>query len=111
MLQSAGWREQNFKGKRHFSTVVRALLMASCMSFSVGCSTVKVHLYDHQILHPYLGTKTAVKLFIRSFSDYYLHGQQMVMALDVPFCFVADTLLFPYDLMAKIRRQQQLPSG
>ncbi|ODB82266.1 hypothetical protein A3194_18515 [Candidatus Thiodiazotropha endoloripes] len=97
-----------------FESFYRALLVASIISLSVGCSTVKVHLNDHDILHPYLGTKSAVKNFIRSFSDFYLYGQQVVMATDVPFCFIADTLLFPYDLMVKLRRHQRqrpLPSG
>ncbi|MEW8276164.1 MAG: YceK/YidQ family lipoprotein [Candidatus Thiodiazotropha taylori] len=34
--------------------------------------------------------------------------------MDVPFCFVADTLLLPYDLMVKLRRHQRqrpLPPG
>ncbi|MCG7872728.1 MAG: YceK/YidQ family lipoprotein [Candidatus Thiodiazotropha lotti] len=88
--------------------------MASIISLSLGCSTVKVHLDDHDILHPYLGTKTAVNNFIRSFSDFYLYGEQFVRAMDVPFCFVADTLLLPYDLMVKVRRHQRqrpLPPG
>ncbi|MEJ2622476.1 MAG: YceK/YidQ family lipoprotein [Candidatus Thiodiazotropha sp.] len=85
--------------------------MALLLSLSAGCSTVKVHFYDHHILHPYLGTETAVKEFIRSFSDYYLYGQPILMAMDVPFCFAADTLLLPYDLIIKIRRQQKMTSG
>jgi uncharacterized protein YceK len=112
MMTSEGcWRETIVKGKRHLSTVGCALMMVFIMSLSVGCSTVKVHLYDQQILHPYLGTKTAVKEFINSFTDYYIYGQQFLMAMDVPFCFAADTLLLPYDIIIKIRRHQQMPSG
>ncbi|MCG7984191.1 MAG: YceK/YidQ family lipoprotein [Candidatus Thiodiazotropha lotti] len=103
-------RRAEFRAKKTekgcFHSFYRAVLVASILSLSVGCSTVEVHLDDHDILHPYLGTKTAVNKFIRSFSDFYLYGQQMVMAMDVPFCFVADTLLLPYDLMVKVRRHQ-----
>ncbi|ODC02088.1 hypothetical protein A3197_21370 [Candidatus Thiodiazotropha endoloripes] len=109
----AGFRaKKNLKGC--FQSFYRAVLVASIISLSLGCSTVKVHLDDHDILHPYLGTKTAVNIFIRSFSDFYLYGEQFVRAMDVPFCFVADTLLLPYDLMVKVRRHQRqrpLPPG
>ncbi|MEW8239773.1 MAG: YceK/YidQ family lipoprotein [Candidatus Thiodiazotropha taylori] len=81
--------------------------MATILSVLTACSTVKVHLQDHHILHPYLGTKTAIHNFIRSFSDFYLYGEQFVRGMDVPFCFVADTLLLPYDLMVKLRRHQR----
>ncbi|MCG7966853.1 MAG: YceK/YidQ family lipoprotein [Candidatus Thiodiazotropha taylori] len=88
--------------------------MASILSVLTACSTVKVHLQDHDILQPYLGTKRAVHNFIRRFSDFYLYGEQFVRGMDVPFCFVADTLLLPYDLMVKLRRHQRqrpLPPG
>ena len=103
----AGLRQRKNRKKRRFQSFGRAVLVASILSVSIGCSTVKVHLDDHDILHPYLGTKTAVNVFIRSFSDYYLYGQQVVMAMDVPLCFVADTLLLPYDLMVKTKRHQR----
>ncbi|MCG8015514.1 MAG: YceK/YidQ family lipoprotein [Candidatus Thiodiazotropha sp. 'RUGA'] len=104
----------NKNQKGCFQSICRALLVASILSVLMACSTVKVHLQDHDILHPYLGTKRAVHNFIRSFSDFYLYGEQFVRAMDVPFCFVADTLLLPYDLMVKVRRHQRqrpLPSG
>ncbi|MCG8089480.1 MAG: YceK/YidQ family lipoprotein [Candidatus Thiodiazotropha endolucinida] len=90
-----------------FQSICRALLVATILSVLTACSTVKVHLQDHHILHPYLGTKTAIHNFIRSFSDFYLYGEQFVRGMDVPFCFVADTLLLPYDLMVKLRRHQR----
>lgn len=99
----AGFRA-NKNPKRCFQSICGALLVASILSVLTACSTVKVHLQDHDILHPYLGTKRAIHNFIRRFSDFYLYGEQFVIGMDVPFCFVADTLLLPYDLMVKLRR-------
>ena len=84
------------------------LTLASMLLLSVsGCSTVKVHVYDHDILHPYLGTKTAVRGFFNSFTDYDYYGQPFLMAADVPLCLVADTLLFPYDFIVRVDRHKQ----
>jgi uncharacterized protein YceK len=75
----------------------KLILSALFTLFITGCSTVKVHSYDHEILHPYLGTETALDGFYDSFSDYVIHNQASLMAIDIPFSFVADTLLLPYD--------------
>jgi uncharacterized protein YceK len=90
---------------------IRSCLLAALLLFVSGCSTVKVHALNHDILHPYLGTKTAVKAFVISFKDYHYYGEQYLMAVDVPFCFVADTLLFPYDFIVHYRRHNQLGEG
>ena len=99
----------------HLNPTVKRLklraMMAIVVSFlllsSAGCSTVKAHAYDYNILHPYLGTKTATRNFVRSFSQFTYYGEQILWAADVPLCLVADTVLFPYDLIVRNRRHNQ----
>lgn len=86
----------------------KLLLPALCLLFITSCSTVKVHSYDQNILHPYLGTKTAIDVFYDSFSDYVIYNQVTLAAMDIPFCFVADTVLLPYDLVVWLNRRSGL---
>ncbi|MCU7937055.1 MAG: YceK/YidQ family lipoprotein [Candidatus Thiodiazotropha sp. (ex Dulcina madagascariensis)] len=67
-----------------------------------GCSTLKVHLFEHEIVHPFVGTKTAVRQFGNSFTDFDYYGEQFLWAVDIPMCMVADTLLLPYDLYVSL---------
>lgn len=85
----------------------KLILSALSSLFITGCSTVKVHNYNDNILHPYLGTKTAVSGFSKSFSDYVMYNQVTLMAIDIPFCFVANTLLLSYDAVAWFTRQNE----
>lgn len=109
------FHQQKLSQKVSYKRLAITLLLIQIPFSLAACSTIKVHAYDHDILHPYLGTKTAVKAFVNSFSDYYIFGQQFLMAIDVPFCFAADTLLFPYDLIVRSNRhshaKQQADEG
>ncbi|NOY71846.1 MAG: hypothetical protein GXP14_05630 [Gammaproteobacteria bacterium] len=67
------------------------------ISFIQGCSTVAVHLAEGSQPTPYAGTKMALQKTKKSWSDYYFYGQVMFVVADVPFSFIADTVLFPVD--------------
>lgn len=47
---------------------------------------------------PYLGTGKAFKNTADSIFDYDYFGEVFVRVWDIPLCFVADTLLLPYDI-------------
>ena len=83
--------------------IIYILLLVFPLSLT-GCSTVKVHASNHDILHPYLGTQQAIRGFYDSFSDYVIYNQATLMAIDIPFCFAADTLMLPYDLTVWLNR-------
>ena len=80
-------------------TFMRIGLILILMLFICSCSSIKVHANNSSAVHPYAGTKLAVKSFFDSFVSYDYYGQPSLMAIDVPLCFFADTLLLPYDLI------------
>jgi uncharacterized protein YceK len=80
------------------------LLLYIVISLS-ACSSIKVHATNHDILHPYLGTERAIQGFYDSFSDYVIYNQATLMAIDIPMCLVADTLVLPYDLVVWLNRR------
>jgi uncharacterized protein YceK len=62
-----------------------------------GCSTIAVHSDKEVTPSPYAGTHIAVTKTKRLWYKYDYYGQIMLSAPDVPFSFVADTLLYPID--------------
>jgi uncharacterized protein YceK len=81
------------------------LLIIFILLPATGCSTIKVHARNHDILHPYLGTEQAVQGFYDSFSDYAIYNQATLMAIDIPLCLAADTIALPYDLVVWLNRR------
>ena len=69
-----------------------------------GCSTVIIHSTVDSKPTPYAGTKRAMRETNKAWSDYYFYGQVMFVAPDVPFSFIADTLLFPFDYLNQAER-------
>lgn len=63
-----------------------------------GCATIEVHSGENSTPAPYSGTGLAVKNTGRSVFDYEYFGEVFVRAVDVPLCFIADTIIFPYDV-------------
>ena len=63
-----------------------------------ACSTIQIHSDNSIIPSPYLGTKYAAIKTLRYWKNYDFYGQVVLVALDVPLCLVADTLLLPYDI-------------
>jgi uncharacterized protein YceK len=96
-------RKRNENWRRNWITVISIWLL----SMTNGCSTINAHRSDHDILHPYLGTKSAVSHFYNSFFDYTYYNEATVRAVDIPFCFVADTILIPYDTFIWSKRQSR----
>ena len=62
-----------------------------------GCASIQVHSDPDVTPDPYLGTKQALRNTKRYWHDYDFYGQVALVALDIPLCVVADTLLLPYD--------------
>ena len=62
-----------------------------------GCSSVRVHSDPDVTPAPYVGTKQALRNTKQYWYDYDFYGQVALVALDIPLCVVADTLLLPYD--------------
>ena len=76
------------------------LLMLSCLH--CGCATIDAHQQPSSPA-PYVGTGQAIKNTANSVFDYDYYGEVMVKAWDVPLCFVADTLLLPYDIYQTVK--------
>ena len=106
MSNSIFYSKKRLQG-RCLAGLITIMPVLSAALLATGCSTAKVHVYDHDILHPYLGTKTATRLFVRSFSEYSYYGQPFLMAMDIPLCLVTDTVLFPYDLIVRAKRHSR----
>lgn len=66
--------------------------------FFNGCSTVAVHSKSGVVPKPYAGTNIALKNTKRQWYKYDLYGLIVLTALDVPFSFMADTVLYPIDI-------------
>jgi uncharacterized protein YceK len=62
-----------------------------------GCSTIAAHSDKEVTPSPYAGTHIAVTKTKRLWYEYDYYGQIMLSAPDVPFSFMADTLLYPID--------------
>ena len=71
------------------------LLLVTVLS---ACSTIAVHSDKEVTPSPYAGTNIAVMKTKRLWYEYDYYGQIMLTAPDVPFSFVADTLLYPIDV-------------
>lgn len=70
------------------------LLLVTVLS---ACSTIAVHTDKEVTPSPYAGTNIAVTKTKRLWYEYDYYGQIMLSAPDVPFSFMADTLLYPID--------------
>ncbi|MFC1774061.1 hypothetical protein ACFL3A_12010 [Pseudomonadota bacterium] len=71
------------------------LLLITVLS---ACSTIAVHSDKEVTPSPYAGTNIAVTKTKRLWYAYDYYGQVMLSAPDVPFSFMADTLLYPIDV-------------
>lgn len=75
----------------------KKIIAASMFLFFVsGCSTIVAH-SEHKTPIPYAGTKSALKEVKKSWYDYDFYGQVYIYAIDTPFSFIADTVLYPID--------------
>ncbi len=66
-----------------------------------GCSTVAVHSSKEAAPPPYAGTNIAFSKTKQHWNNYDYYGEVMFTVLDVPFSFLADTLLYPMDVYKK----------
>jgi len=63
---------------------------------ATGCSTIVAH-SERVVPVPYAGTKAAMKKLKKSWQHYDVYGQVYLYIIDMPFSFIADTLLYPID--------------
>ncbi|WP_455203760.1 hypothetical protein [Kaarinaea lacus] len=79
--------------------IAALFVVNTVVGFTTGCSTIHVH-NDKSISvpGPYVGTKRAIKKTEYYWNNYSFYGQPLYVAMDVPLCFVADTLVLPIDL-------------
>jgi len=61
-----------------------------------GCSTIVAH-SEKETPAPYAGTKAAMSKMKKSWQHYDVYGQVYLYIIDMPFSFIADTLLYPLD--------------
>ena len=71
------------------------MLLAVVLS---GCSTVAVHSKDDVTPPAYAGTNVALTKTKKLWYNYDYYGEIMFTVFDVPFSFMADTLLYPIDV-------------
>jgi uncharacterized protein YceK len=84
--------------------ISRSIGLMLLLIFINGCSTVSVHIQNPNMVHPYVGTKVAIKRFFNSFVDYDYYGEQFLYGMDIPLCLVTDTVLLPYDLIVTLKK-------
>jgi len=75
-----------------------ALVFLFLIAILGGCSTVVVHTKVDATPPPYSGTKIAFTKTKQSWYKYDLYGAIVLSVFDIPFSFMADTLLYPIDL-------------
>lgn len=75
----------------------KIIVASMFLLFVSGCSSIAAH-SEHEAPMPYAGTKSALKEVKKSWFDYDFYGQVYIYAIDVPFSFIADTVLYPIDV-------------
>ncbi len=74
------------------------IILSFIFVFAVsGCSTIVAH-SEREASMPYAGTKSAIKNMKKSWYQYDIYGQVYLHVIDMPFSFIADTLLYPLDV-------------
>ena len=75
-------------------------LLAVVVIVCSGCSTIQTHKGSGDYVRPYIGTSHAIQKAKRVWNnyDYEYYGIFELHALDVPACFILDTIILPYDL-------------
>jgi len=68
---------------------------------SGGCSSVVVHTKVDATPSPYSGTNIALTKTKKLWYKYDLYGAIVLSVFDVPFSFLADTILYPIDIYRK----------
>lgn len=63
-----------------------------------GCSTIVVHSKPDVTPPPYAGTGVAITKTKKQWYNFDFYGAVTLTAFDVPFSFLADTVLYPVDL-------------
>ncbi|MBL1277345.1 MAG: hypothetical protein COB30_014780 [Ectothiorhodospiraceae bacterium] len=76
----------------HANIIVTSVLVL----FMSGCSSIAMHSQQETPV-PYAGTKQAFKKAKKTWFDYDYYGQFNFYAIDVPFSFITDTVLYPID--------------
>lgn len=71
--------------------------MLMLVAFLAACSTIEVHSEIGITPKPYLGTIYALHKTKKYWGHYDFYGQVVLVAMDIPLCLIADTLLLPYD--------------
>lgn len=73
------------------------IIVMSVFVLSVGgCSSIAAHSKQKSPV-PYAGTKSAIKQAKKTWFDYDFYGQFSIYAIDAPFSFIADTVMYPID--------------
>ena len=75
----------------------RIALLSIPLVFLAACSTIQVHSENGITPKPYLGTNYALHKTKKYWDHYDFYGQVVLVAMDIPLCLIADTLLLPYD--------------
>jgi len=78
------------------STYVKIIVLGVFVLSVSGCSSIVAH-SKQETPAPYAGTKSAIKKAKKSWYEYDFYGQFSIYAMDAPFSFIADTLLYPLD--------------
>ena len=77
-------------------THIKSIVLSVLVLFMSGCSSIATHSQQETSV-PYAGTKQAFKKAKKTWFDYDYYGQFTLYAIDVPFSFITDTLLYPID--------------
>ena len=83
----------------NLNKLFKIILLYIYITFISGCSTIVVHSEDNIIPPAYAGTKRAIKETRRQWDKGDLYGVIVLYAFDVPFSAIADTLIYPVDLI------------
>ena len=84
----------NMNINKFVSNIIVVLLVAVLS----GCSTIVVHSKKDATPPPYSGTKVALTTTKKLWYKYDFYGAVTLSVLDIPFSFMADTLLYPIDM-------------
>ena len=72
-----------------------------------GCSTIQTHSGEGNQFRPYIGTSVAIDKAKKVWKNYDYYGQFEFYAADVPASFIADTIIFPYDLYKYLKNDTE----
>jgi len=77
---------------------ILSLLFLFMFAVISACSTVEVHIMSDITPAPYSGTSFAFNKTKQQWYKYDFYGLIVLTAFDIPFSFLADTVLYPIDI-------------